>query len=221
MQKKNLTISGVIFDLDGTLLDSLADIAAACNAALKKQGFSGHPVDAYRTFVGDGPRVLARRVLPEGERTAQNVEACLKDYLESYRNNSQPAARPYPGIVELLDALQHRSIPTAVVSNKEQAAADQSVRYLLGAWRFSPVLGFREGVPRKPDPAMALDAAGQFGMPPQRIAFVGDTAVDMQTAVAAEMIPVGALWGFRTREELEKSGAEILLENPERLLNHI
>jgi phosphoglycolate phosphatase len=221
MQNNHLVVSGVIFDLDGTLLDTLADIAGAFNAALRKRGLPEHSPAAYRDFVGDGPRVLAERALPADHRDPKTVDACLKDYLEFYRNNPEPDARPYPGIPGLLDALAHKGVPMAVVTNKEQEAADRAVSRLLGAWRFSPVLGFSDGGPRKPDPALALAAAQRLGLPPERIAFVGDTAVDMKTGAGAGMIPVGALWGFRTRQELLDSGAAILLENPEQLMDHL
>ncbi|MGD8368258.1 MAG: HAD family hydrolase [Desulfobacterales bacterium] len=221
MEKRAQTISGVIFDLDGTLLDTLVDIADAFNAALTKRGLPGHPLHTYRDFVGDGPRVLTERALPADQRDAKSVDACLKDYLDFYRNNPEPEARPYPGIPGLLDALTEKGIPMAVVTNKEQEAADRVVKRLLGAWQFSPVLGYRDGGPRKPDPTMALAAAGRFGLPPEQIAFVGDTAVDMQTARAAGMVPVGALWGFRTPEELRNSGAAILLANPQQLMVHL
>jgi phosphoglycolate phosphatase len=221
MQKTAHLVSAVIFDLDGTLLDTLADIGSAFNAALKKRGLCEHPPAAYRNFVGDGPRVLTERALPADHRDPQTVDACLKDYLDFYRNNPEPAARPYPGIPALLDGLTRRGVPMAVVTNKEQAAADRVVKLLLGSWRFLPVFGFRDGAARKPDPAMALSAAERIGLPPPRIAFVGDSGVDMQTATAAGMIPVGVLWGFRTQEELRNSGAAILLAHPKQLMNHI
>ena len=221
IQQKRFTVSAVIFDLDGTLLDTLDDIANAFNAVLEKRGFPVHPTDAYRHFVGDGPRVLTERALPEDRRDPETIEACLADYLDHYRYNPQVSARPYPGISELLDELGRRNISMAVVSNKVQEAAVGSVSALLSGWRFSPVLGFREGVPKKPDPFMALAAAEKLDLSPERIAFVGDTGVDMQTAAAAGMIPVGVLWGFRTEEELRRSGARVLLSHPPRLLDVI
>lgn len=221
MEQTAFAISAVIFDLDGTLLDTLADIANAFNAVLRKRDLPEHPTDAYRDFVGDGPRVLTERALPESRRSADTVDACLQEYLEHYRGNPQVEARPYDGIPELLDALTRRRIPMAIVSNKVHDAAVASARDLLGAWRFSPVFGFREGVPRKPDPFMALAAAEKLGLPPEKAAFVGDTAIDMQTAAAAGMVPVGALWGFRTEEELRDNGARILLDHPDRLLVYL
>ncbi len=219
MQKNHFAVSGVIFDLDGTLLDTLADIAGAFNAALRKRGLPEHSPAAYRDFVGDGPRVLTERALPDSHRGPQTVDACLKDYLDFYRNNPEPAARPYPGIPALLDALTRLGISLAVVTNKEQEAADRAVKELLGAWRFSPVSGYRDGGPRKPDPALALAAAEDLGVLPARIAFLGDTAIDMQTARAAGMVPVGVLWGFRGADELRSSGARVLIEHPLQLLD--
>jgi len=214
-------ISGIIFDLDGTLLDTLVDIADAFNSVLRKRSLPVHPPARYRKFVGEGPRVLAERALPEAHRLPETIEECLKSYLEVYRGNPNPSARPYSGIPALLDALSERRVPMAVVSNKEQAAADIAVRDVLGAWRFSPVFGFRDGVPKKPAPDMALAAAATLDLAPEQIAFVGDTAVDMKTAAAAQMMPVGVLWGFRGEEELRAHGAKILLEHPQALLSHL
>lgn len=221
MERSQFAISAVIFDLDGTLLDTLEDIASAFNAVLKNRGLPVHPTDAYRHFVGDGPRVLTERALPADRRDPETIESCLAGYLDTYRNNSQVDARPYSGIPELLDELSRRNIPMAVVSNKVHEAAVGSVSTLLSGWRFSPVFGFREGIPRKPDPFMALAAAEKLDLSPERIAFVGDTAVDMQTARAASMTPVGVLWGFRTEEELRDNGARVLLARPEQLLGYL
>lgn len=223
MEPKKPAVSAVVFDLDGTLLDTLADIGNAFNAVLKKRGFPEHALEAYRQFVGEGPRVLTERALPETRRDPETVEACLKDYLDLHRHppRKTQTARPYPGIPELLDGLSRRSVPMAVVSNKVHEAADRHVKALLGGWRFSAVFGFRENVPKKPDPFMALAAAQRMGVRPGCTAFVGDTGVDMKTAAAAEMIPVGALWGFRTEEELIGHGASILLDHPGQLLGYI
>jgi len=196
---------GVIFDLDGTLADSLADIAAAMNRTLRAHGFPEHPVDAYRTFVGEGVRKLAERALPPGTEGVR--EAFLAAYQADYAEHLLDATRLFPGIPEVLDALAAAQVPVGVLSNKPDAATRRLVDALCGSWAFRAVSGERPGVPRKPDPAGALALADALAAAPGTVAFVGDTGVDMLTARAASMRPVGVLWGFRPAEVLA-SGAE-------------
>jgi phosphoglycolate phosphatase len=209
---------GVIFDLDGTLLDTLHDIAGAFNAVLQRHGLPLHAPDAYRRFVGDGAEELARRALPAEWRSAERIALCSREYVSAYGALSPVAALPYPGIPPLLDALTARHLPMAVLSNKSHDNTLASVAALLGAWAFAPVLGLRHGVARKPDPAGAIEIARCLSLPPGRIVFVGDTAIDMQTAAAAGMIPVGACWGFRGETELRAAGARFLLHHPMELI---
>lgn len=196
---------GVIFDLDGTLADSLGDIARAMNRTLRAHGFPEHPVVAYRTFVGEGVRRLAERALPPGTESIR--EAFIAAYQEDYGRNLLDQTRLFPGIPEVLDRLQSASIPVAVLSNKPDAATRKLVEALCPHWKFRAVYGERPGVPRKPDPASALALADALAAPPEGVAFVGDTGVDILTARAASMRPVGVLWGFRPQEVLA-SGAE-------------
>ena len=195
----------VIFDLDGTLADSLGDIASAMNRTLQAHGFPVHPVSAYRTFVGEGVRKLVERALPPG--TEQMREAFIADYQADYAEHLLDATRLFPGIPEVLDGLQRAGVPVGVLSNKPDAPTRRLVEALCSRWRFGAVVGERPGVPRKPDPASALALADALGAPPEAVAFVGDTAVDMLTARAASMRPVGVLWGFRPKEVLA-TGAE-------------
>ncbi len=188
----------VIFDLDGTLVDSLGDIAAAMNRSLAGRGFPTHPVDAYRTFIGEGVQKLAERALPPGQQ--QQKAALLQAYQADYAENLLQTSAPYPGIPELLDALSARSIPMAILSNKPDAPTRRMVETLLGKWRFRAVAGERPGVPRKPDPAAALELARAMDVAASAVSFVGDTLVDVSTARAAGMRPLGVLWGFRARE---------------------
>ena len=195
----------VIFDLDGTLADSLGDIAAAMNRTLQAHGFPEHPVAAYRTFVGEGVRKLVERALPPGAEGVR--EAFLAAYQADYGDHLLDATGLFPGIPEVLDALQSAGIPVGVLSNKPELPTRQMVDALCGRWSLRAVFGERPGVPRKPDPTSALALADALGAPPESVAFVGDTGVDMLTARAASMRPVGVLWGFRPKEVLA-SGVE-------------
>ena len=195
----------VIFDLDGTLADSLADIAAAMNRTLEAHGFPVHPVSAYRTFVGEGVRKLVERALPPG--TEDLREAFIQAYEGDYAEHLLDATRLFPGVPEVLDALEETGVPVGVLSNKPDVPTRRLVDALCGRWAFRAVFGERPGVPRKPDPTSALALADALATPPESVAFVGDTSVDMLTARAASMRPVGVLWGFRPQEVLA-SGAE-------------
>lgn len=196
---------GVIFDLDGTLADSLADIASAMNRTLRAHGFPVHPASAYRTFVGEGVRRLAEHALPPGTEAMR--EAFIAAYQADYDQHLLDETRLFAGIPELLDGLQSAGVPVAVLSNKPDLPARRLVDALCGRWTFRATMGERPGVPRKPDPTSALMLADALGAAPETVAFVGDTRVDMLTARAASMRPVGVLWGFRPQEVLA-SGAE-------------
>jgi phosphoglycolate phosphatase len=208
----------VLFDLDGTLLDTLEDLADSTNAALAALGFPTRPVDEYRVLVGDGLRNLLVRALPEGHRDEQTVERCARLRSAEYDRRWDAKTCPYPGVPELLDALALRKVPMAILSNKPDAATRKIVARLLPSWTFGAVLGAREGVPLKPDPCAALQAAEALSVRPGEVLYLGDTNTDMRTARAAGMRAVGALWGFRTAEELLASGAEDLIERPQDLL---
>ncbi len=209
--------TAVIFDLDGTLLDSLGDIAEAMNVVLDRHGLPTHPVDRYRFFVGDGIDHLVRRALPAGVDGAA-LERIAADMRAEYARRATRTTRPYPGIPELLDALVARGIPMGILTNKPHEPAVAMVRELLGRWPFPVIQGATDGLPKKPDPAGALRVAGALGVPPGRCLYVGDTGTDMRTARAAGMVPVGVLWGFRPREELEAAGARHLIDRPGELL---
>lgn len=196
---------GVIFDLDGTLADSLEDIASAMNRTLEAHGLPVHPVPAYRTFVGEGVRKLVERALPPG--TEELRESFVQAYQADYAEHLLDATRLFPGIPEVLDGLQQAGVPMGVLSNKPEVPTRRLVEALCSRWEFRAVVGERPGVPRKPDPTSALALADALSAPPDSVAFVGDTRVDVLTALAASMRPVGVLWGFRPQEVLA-SGAE-------------
>jgi phosphoglycolate phosphatase len=212
-----MKFSAVLFDLDGTLLDTLEDIAASMNAALGRSGFPPHPVQRYRQYVGGGVADLSHRVLPagSGEEEASRVEEYMR---EEYSLRWADKTGPYPGIRALLDALREAGVRRAVLSNKP----DDFTRMLCDRFflpeDFEIVRGAVEGMPKKPDPTAALDIARGMGIEPVQFAYLGDSGSDMKTALAAGMYPVGALWGFRGADEISAAGAKIIIERPEEFM---
>ena len=211
-------LAGALFDLDGTLLDTLEDLADSTNRCLAALGLPGHPVEAYRYFVGDGIAALSRRALPAERRDPATVEALKELFNQDYTGHWADQTQPYEGIAGLLDALSARSRPMAVLSNKPHAFTVEMVRHFLGSWRFAAVFGARDSHPRKPDPAAALEISAEMGLAPAQVLYAGDTRTDMETARNAGMFAVGVLWGFRPRAELEESGAQALVSRPAQLL---
>ncbi|MGI6414649.1 MAG: HAD family hydrolase [Thermoguttaceae bacterium] len=209
----------VLFDLDGTLLDTLADIADSANAVLEERGFPIHEQDAYRYHVGNGVKTLFQRALPEAVRSDELVEACVASFRDVYDRRCNVKTRPFEGISELLDGLVERGVKMAVLSNKPHRFTRKCVAEYLSPWPLDPVLGQREGIPLKPDPAAALEIAGQLKFAPREFLYLGDTGTDMLTARAAGMRPVGALWGFRPEQELRQAGADLLIHAPGEMLS--
>jgi len=212
------SFDAVLFDLDGTLLDTLRDIGEACNRVLAERGYPGHPIDTYRYMVGDGARVLWARALPEDQREDSTIDGCLDAYITEYARGWNVHTQPYEGIGDLLDALIERRLKLAVLSNKPHRFTVQCVETFLARWTFHAVRGQSDAFPRKPDPASALDVAGHLGTTPDRMLYVGDTGTDMQTATRAGMVAAGVLWGFRGRAELETNGATEIIGRPLELL---
>jgi phosphoglycolate phosphatase len=205
-----------LFDLDGTLLDSLHDIGAAMNHALTTQGLPVHPLSDYRHFVGEGVQVLvSRAVAPEHAHLREPV---LATYRAFYAEHMMDHTRPFPGVREVLERLVGEGVKLAVLSNKPDASTRRLVEALLPDMPFGAIYGERAGVPRKPDPTSALGIAAELGVEPGDCAFVGDTAVDMDTARAAGMYGVGVTWGFRDVEELQTHGARVLARTADELL---
>jgi len=209
-----IKFQAILFDLDGTLLDTLADIANATNAALTRLGFPAHPQDSYRYFLGEGMDWLVRRALPEENHDAETLKKCNEAIIAEYGNRWDENTRPYPGIPELLEELDQRGITKAVLSNKPDAFTKKTVEKLLPDFKFEIVRGATPDIPIKPDPAGAIRIADELGIPPRQFIYLGDTNTDMQTASAAGMFAAGALWGFRTAEELSSNGAQVLLSTP-------
>jgi len=208
----------VVFDMDGTLLDTLEDLAGAMNRVLDRHGLPTHPVGAYRHFVGSGARELVRRTVPVDRHDPAFLQACLQDFFGEYQAGWQNKTRLYDGIADLLDQLVKLQIPMAVLTNKPQDFAQLCMQAYMSAWPFALTLGQVPGVPVKPDPAGPRQVIAHLGVLPAEILYLGDTDVDMLTAVGAGMFPVGVLWGFRPAQELLDSGAKVLLDHPLDLL---
>lgn len=212
-----MRFQGVMFDLDGTLADTLADIAAAGNHAMSHVGRPTHPVAEYRFLAGQGLQRLIRDALgPEHAERFDAAHAAFKAYYAQHRYDQ---TRPFDGIAELLDELTRRGLKLSVMSNKPDEATVDMVRQVFGAWRFDEVRGHREGYPVKPDPKAPLEIAGELGIAPERWVYVGDTDVDMQTGVASGFFTVGVTWGFRSVDELNAAGAQAIIEHPLQLLD--
>lgn len=213
----------VIFDLDGTLIDSIQDIALCMNRVLVGLGSPPIPVETYKLLVGDGIEEMVHRALrlqrPEGPGPSPD-EVCsvVAAYRAEYKTGWRATSRPYPGVPELLAELEALGVRKAILSNKFHPYTELITRELLAPFRFDSVRGAAPGVPQKPDPAPALAIAAELGLDPAEFVFVGDTSVDMRTALAAGMFPAGALWGFRSREELVSAGARLLAARPLDLL---
>ena len=206
-------IDAIVFDLDGTLVDTLADIAAAMNRSLEALGLPPHAPERYRELIGEGVSKLVRAAAPDAPDASARWPALEAAFRARYGEALVVESRPYPGVPELLDALAARGVPVAILSNKPDPMTRRVVAEVLPRWRFGAVLGQRPDHPRKPDPAGALEVASALGVPPGRCAMVGDTAIDMQTAAAAGMRPIGVAWGFRP-SELAAAGAELTVEHP-------
>jgi phosphoglycolate phosphatase len=206
-------IEAVIFDMDGTLLDTLKDIANSMNMTLKRLGQPERDFEYMRYSVGYGVDELVRRAMPEGS-SEEDVMNCVGVMREIYNVHYKDTSRPYYGITELLDKLTKLKIPIAILSNKPEEFTIKMTKELLGDYKFDAVRGVRKDCPKKPDPTVPLEIAAGWGISPERIAFVGDSAVDMKTANNAGMFAVGVLWGFRPRQEIVSAGAMALISHP-------
>lgn len=211
----------VILDLDGTLADTIADIAGAVNRTLSRRKLPEHDLAAYKLMVGEGFRNLVTKALPEGLRTDDYIESARSEASADYAGRCLERTAPYAGVRELLSALAERGIALAVLSNKPDALTKKCVSGLFPAVAFAAVRGESEAFPRKPDPASALDICERLGIEPREALYLGDTGVDMRTAKAAGMTALGALWGFRGEAELREAGADALLASPEELLHYL
>jgi phosphoglycolate phosphatase len=208
----------IVFDLDGTLLNSLEDLADSANWVLEQHGFPIHPVDAYRYFVGDGVRKLIERILPQEERTEARIEQCRQEFVAYYKVHMEDKTSVYEGITELLTELKNRGLKIAVATNKVHVAVAPLMAKYFPNIRFDSMIGQREGIPVKPAPQIMYDILKETGCQPSDTLHIGDTATDMQLAQNAGVTPVGVLWGYRPLEELQEAGAKFIISRPEELL---
>lgn len=206
----------VIFDLDGTLLNTLGDLRAATNHALEVRGLPPHSMEEIRQFIGNGIRLLICRAMPEGTPEAE-IDAALDDFKAYYAAHIHDRTVPYDGIPQLLTALRKRGIKVAVLSNKIDSASQQLIEYFFPG-KTDVVFGEHVGVPRKPDPTSCRMVMQRLGVQPEQVLYVGDSGTDMQTAKNAGLYAVGVTWGFRSKEVLLEYGADVLVHRPEQIL---
>jgi phosphoglycolate phosphatase len=211
----------VIFDLDGTLANTLEDIANAMNRTLVAFGYPTHSLDAYRLMVGKGLKNLATVCLPENARTESIIDECHARTVADYEEHYVVKSHLYDGIAELLDELSAKGIKMAILSNKADAITQKVCRVLLSRWKFDAILGMNEHFPRKPDPLAAHYIANCMGVVPAEVCYIGDSDVDMKTAIAAGFCPIGVAWGFRPEKELMDNGAHKIIRFPTELLSVI
>ena len=212
----------VIFDLDGTLIDTMEDIANACNYALEKCGYPVRRLDEYNMLVGRGIDNLFRGALPEGHKTEEMVKQMRDWFVPYYNEHKCDFTKPYDGILETLESLSEAGLRFAVASNKYQEGTEELVKKFFGKYDFVKVLGQRDGKPIKPDPEIVYEIMG--GAPDitiDEVLYCGDSDVDMQTGLGAKVKTVGVTWGFRTREELEAYSPWALIDRPQDIINII
>lgn len=213
IKNKNMKFKGVIFDLDGTLVDSLHDIADAMNSVLKSYNFPTHSYEAHQSFIGSGLRSLVSKSLPLAHNNEKQIDTCFNSMIEVYRDNCTHKTKPYDGIIELLDNLNSRNIKLSILSNKADEFTKKIAQALFPNY-FDPIVGLTIEAHKKPNPIGALEISKTLGIKPEEIIYVGDTGIDMQTATNANMFAVGVSWGFRSAEELTLSGAKAIVNNP-------
>ena len=208
-------IKGVIFDLDGTLLSTLDDIATASNNVLARLGIEGIRRDLYKVFVGEGTTELFRKILEyRGILDEEKVKLCVKLMKEEYQKVYLDKTKPYEGISDLLDYLQSKGIKMAVLSNKNHEFTQKLILKLLGKWDFVEVLGAKNDEDRKPNPKLAMEISKKMRLRNEEICFIGDSATDIETAKNAGMVSVGVTWGFKTLEEIQKASPDYIFHSP-------
>lgn len=212
-----MTFKGVIFDLDGTLLDTIEDITYTLNLVLSRRGYRQYTEAECKMMVGDGMEVLVKRAVPEIANNEQEIQNLIQEYRQEYAITYKQHSHPYPGITEVLARLKEAGLKLAVLSNKSHEFTVRMTRELLPL-EFDVILGARPGVPVKPDPAPLHQVLLELGLKPADVVYIGDTCVDMETARAAGILAAGALWGFRDEQELLSSGAQVILKTPYDLL---
>lgn len=212
-----MKFKGVIFDLDGTLLDTIEDITRTLNLVLSRRGYRQYSEEECKLMVGDGMEVLVKRAIPEIADNDRAIQDLIQEYRREYAITYKERSRPYDGILEVLAELKKVGIKMAVLSNKSHEFTVRMTRELLPV-EFDVILGAKPGTPVKPDPTPLHEVLRQLALRPEEVVYVGDTSVDMETARAGGLLAAGALWGFRSEEELVRSGAQVLLKTPRDLL---
>ncbi|MGN0310895.1 MAG: HAD family hydrolase [Bacteroides sp.] len=207
----------VIFDLDGTLLNTIADLAQSTNHALQSLGYPTHDTASYRFMVGNGINKLFERALPEGAKSEENVLRVRAAFIPYYNKHNADLSTPYDGIPQLLDQLQRQGLQLAVASNKYQSATEQLIAHYFPTISFCAVLGQREGIPTKPDPTIVYQILEATGIAAADVLYVGDSGVDMQTARNAGVTACGVTWGFRPRTELEQFSPQHIVDFPDEI----
>ena len=213
MNKKRL----IIFDLDGTLIDSQKDIALTTNHILKSMGYKEHQLESYKNFIGDGARELVRRALPENTST-QDIEQALEMFKEIYGNKMGANTKPFEGIYQMLEALQE-DFEFALLSNKPHKFTLEYMRIFFSEYNFQSIHGQKDDVPKKPDPAGVYNILNELNYKSNQVYYIGDTVTDMNTAVNAGLIPIGVLWGVQEQKSLELHGAKYIASTPEQIVD--
>lgn len=212
------SLQAFIFDLDGTLIDSLADLATAVNRMLVEKGYPARNISLFPEFIGDGMKKLVERALPEEARDAAIIEACIKDYQRHYETCWHDQTRCYRGMAEAVVELKARGMQLGCISNKPDHFTRLCCDHFFPPGTFAVVFGQRDSVPRKPHPAAGLEAAKFLNLNPDEIAYVGDSGIDMAFAKASGMRAVGVSWGFRSIQELRHHGADVIVSDPAELI---
>lgn len=208
-----------IFDLDGTLLNTIADLGASTNFALSEMGYAEHPLSAYNFMVGNGVRKLMERAQPDA--SSETVDRLLEHFRQHYDEHCTDTTQPYPGVPELLSELSSRGLRLAVATNKYQSAAEKIISHFFPQIKFEAVLGQIPERPVKPDPSVVFSILGMCPTPKRDVIYIGDSAVDIETARRACVESVGVTWGFRPVSELRKACADHVVSNPEEILKFL
>lgn len=208
-----------IFDLDGTLLNTITDLGKACNYALEKMGFATHPIQAYAYMVGNGVRNLMKKAQQDADE--ETIDKLLEYFVAYYNEHCLDTTKPYPGIVELLNNLVSKNVALAVASNKYQAATEKIIAGCLPEFQFVAVEGQREGRNRKPDPSILFSVLEKFPVPKRDVIYIGDSGVDIECAKRACVESIGVSWGFRSAAELRRANADYVVSHPAEILDHL
>ncbi|MCH5241054.1 MAG: HAD-IA family hydrolase [Muribaculaceae bacterium] len=209
----------LIFDLDGTLLNTITDLGKACNYALGKMGFATHPIQAYAYMVGNGVRNLMKKAQQDADE--ETIDKLLEYFKEYYNDHCLDTTKPYPGITELLDNLVKNDIAIAVASNKYQEATEKIIAGALPQFNFVAVEGQIEGRNRKPDPSIIFSVLEKFPVAKKDVIYIGDSGVDIECAKRACVESIGVTWGFRSIAELRKANADVIVTHPAEILDHL